>query len=236
MNVRTPNALALNVRGLAVLSLFALAAPALAVTPWTAPSGSSATVNYSNGRTDTGHYTGTSPTVSNDTFLFTPDSFTLTESNGVPYDAALFTVAAKSGRGLSNVSAKITGDYSYLSPGDPPVVNVLANLTLTNPANNATITRAFNFGSQFASSDGSFAATVTAAIPAGWTSALVKLDTTLVNNTVTDGTASLVQVKGATIDFDTVQNVPVVPLPPALLAAIPGIAVAYMARKRAKRS
>lgn len=233
----------MTARSLATLTLFAaLCAPAVAVvpaTPWTTPAGSSTSITYSNGRTEYGHYTATSPTVSGDTFLFTPAGFTLTESNGVPYDAALFTVTAKSGRGLANVSANLTGDFSYLLP-DPdasaPVLNVLATLTLTNPANNATITRAFNFGTQFGAADGNFAATVSAPIPAGWTSALVKLDTTLVNNTTTPGTASTVQLKGATIDFDTVQSVPVVPLPPALLAAVPGIVVAYVARRRARRS
>ena len=234
----------MNVRSLAALGLFAaLAAPTLAVTPWSTPSGSSATITYTNGRTDTGHYTGSSPTVSNDTFLFTPSGFTLSESGGVPYDAALFTVNSKAGRGLANVTARITGDYSTLDGTPPssfsafaaPTAGATATLTLTNPANNAVVTRAFNFGSQFDSSDGSFAASVSATIPAGWTSALVKLSTNL-TATADSGSASFVQVKGATIDFDTVQNVPVVPLPPALLAALPGIAVAYVARRRAKRS
>ena len=234
----------MNVRTLAALSLFAaVAAPTLAVTPWTTPGGSSTTITYSNGRTDTGHYTGSSPSVSNDTFLFTPEGFSLSESGGVPYDAALFTVNAKTGRGLSNVTAKITGDYSTLDGNPPtsfaafaaPTASATATLTLTNPASNAVITRAFNFGSQFDSSDGSFAATVSAAIPAGWTSALVRLSTNL-TATADSGSAAFVQVKGATVDFDTVQNVPVVPLPPAVLAAIPGIVVAYVARRRAKHS
>jgi hypothetical protein len=206
------------------------AAPAFAVTSWSTPSGSSDTVTYSEGQSANGLFG--SPTVGDDKFLFFPNNFTAESGAEQSTDTASFLVTAKNGRNINRVSAGLSGDWSILGDG---ATDAFGTLTLTNPLTSAMITRTFSFTGDFANADGegTFGDTVIT-LPLGWKSARVSLAAGL-TATAEDGSTSFVQFKNANVGVETVQGA-AVPLPGALLAAIPGVAVAYMARKRMRRS
>ena len=219
-------------------------APAIAATPWTMPAGSTDTTTYSGGQTDHQLFTPDSPNVGDDAFLFTPSNFTATD-NQTTSDTASFLSTAKAGRTLTSVSADLTGDFSTLggnafqfaaSPGGlrpifvfGPTASATGMLTLTNPFTHAVLTKAFDFNGQFDSDGGPFTDHVTIALPAGWKSAQVSLSAEL-TATAFPGSTSTIQLKSASVGVQT--HAAAVPLPPGALAAIPGIALAYVARRR----
>lgn len=227
----------------AVAVLFAaVASTATAATPWTSPSGSTTGTTYTNGQTDAGLFTDTGPTVSGNTFQFTPNNFSATAYNGTQTttDTTSFLLTAKPGQTITNISASITGDWSVLTLSSvsarvlPAVVttgvNAAGTLTLTNPVTHAVVSKSFDFSGQFVGEDGTFADSI--ALPAGWKSAQVSLSASVTASADSSST-SFIQLKGAAIGVETTPTA--VPLPGAALAAIPGIAIAYYARRKMKR-
>ncbi|MDB5325968.1 MAG: hypothetical protein JWM57_1537 [Phycisphaerales bacterium] len=231
-----------TIAAIALMSAPLISTTALAATSWSQPAGSSTTINYSGGQNQNGLFGD--PNVSSNTFLFTPSGFSA-QDNQTTTDVASTLISAKSGYNLSSFSAGLVGDYSVLDNSQPPSfktnaiflsgasVSAVGSLTLTNTVTHAVLTQSFNFGG-FTNEDGVFNDTVHINLPAGWKSAQVDLSAGL-TATASDGSTAFIQLKNASIGADTAQ-VAAVPLPPALLAAIPGALVAFGAARRMRRA
>ncbi|MGN6625076.1 MAG: hypothetical protein ACTHLN_00525 [Tepidisphaeraceae bacterium] len=235
----------LNVRPLiaSTVMLALTGSLSLAATSWSTPAGSSDTITYTNGQTDTGLFTPDSPTVVSDMFIFDPANFSASSDSLITYaqpntqalimpsnstsDTASTIVTAKTGRSLSHISAGLGGDYSTLGIGASDAVGTL---TVTNTATHEIVTKTFDFGTQFASTSGLFNGTVSIDLPAGWKSAQIDLATTLTASAA-PGSTSFVQLKSGQFGVETMKAA-AVPLPPAAVAAIPAILIAANAMRR----
>jgi hypothetical protein len=227
------------VRSIALLAL--IASPALAASSWSTPAGSQTGYSYSNGQNANGYFG--SPITTSDSFVFSPSQFSAEAagSSQTTSDTASTLLTANSGRSFKSVSASLAGDYSVFGIPSGPItalvaptsVSAMGTLTLTNTATHVVLSQPFNFGG-LTNEDGIFSDKVTINLPAGWKSVQVDLSGT-VSATADQSSTAFIQFKSATLSADT-QQVAAVPLPPALLAAIPGAIVAFSAARRMRRA
>ncbi|HEX8340636.1 MAG TPA: hypothetical protein VF624_06975 [Tepidisphaeraceae bacterium] len=213
---------------------------------WTMPSGSTDNFNYSQGQTENGLFTDSSPDVFGDTLLFFPNNFIADDNDTSVSDQLSFVTNAKPGVKLQKVSATLTGDYSsddiitaIAFPGFGSTM-ATAQLTLINADNTAdtrTQNVTFTPSSPFFG-DGQFSGVASLDVPSSWVNILVQLDATLStfnlvpsingNALVANGNGSVIQLKGTNIELQAAA----VPLPGALLAAPGAMAVAWFARRK----
>lgn len=222
------------VRSIALLAL--ISSPAFAASSWSTPAGSQSGYSYSNGQNTNDFFR--SPIAGSDGLVFSPALFSanVNSTTQTTSDTASTLFTANSGRSFKSVTASLFGDYSFLSiPGQTPptTVSAVGTLTLTNTVTHAVLSQSFNFGG-LTNEDGIFSDKVTINLPAGWRSAQVDLSGT-VSASAEQGSTAFIQFKSGTLSADT-QQVAAVPLPPALLAAIPGAFVAFAAARRMRRA
>ena len=206
------------------------AAVSFAAQSWTQPSGMSDNITYNSGQTSFGRLEGGTPTVGPDAFVFTPTGFVATESGPTSVSDLLSVVInAKAGKQIDRISTDLAGDYSFLGGSG----NGNYSLKITNLDTSAVLTDAKLFPA-FTGDDGTFNGIASIDLPNLWRNVLVELSANVsVNSQQQQSGAAAVELKVASMSIDTVAAVP---LPPAALAAIPGIAVAYLARRKMLRS
>jgi len=201
-----------------------------AATSWTTASGTSDNITYDSGQTAHGLLEAGSPIVSSDKFVFTPSNFAADSSSAPAVDDLLSVVLhAKSGKSLSRVSADLKGDFSTLGTA---TVLADAQLKVTNLDTSASFAQSFDFGTSFTSGteDGLFNGFASILLPIGWRNALVEYSASL--NATGQGGVGFIQGKTGQLGVEVKPQVVAVPLPGAALAAIPAIALAWVARRR----
>lgn len=209
------------------LGLALMASLSQAATSWSTPSGSTTSVDYSQGATNNQLFTDTSPTVSNNVFLFAPNNFTADDTTPSTTDALSFVVTAKPGLTLQRISAGIFGDWSVLGNAVP---SASSTLTVKNLITNQILSAPLIFTpASFSTEDGNFTGTASIDLPSTWTTAEITMDGT-VNLQQNNGTGAI-QYKGADVTIQAAA----VPLPGALAAMPFAMGVFWYARKRMKR-
>ena len=225
---------------LAFVAVTATASSAFAG-PWSPAAGSQPTFDYSSG-SDLNNYFGTPLTFTNG-FNFVPAGMTasaVNDSSASVADTTSVIMTAAPNRYFSWISAGFMGDYSILGNGS---VNGIGEVRVRNLDTMQVLTQTLTFtpdmpvGSGFmdeseeeegfASASGLFQSNGVIVLPFGWRNVQVELDG-LVSAYGGLQSASLIQGKSGHINVGT----EVIPLPPAVLAAIPVIALAGWARKR----
>ncbi len=107
-----------------------LAGPAMAFVPWDNPSGSTADFFWLNGGSDNGLFG--SPTVTGNSFIFFPQAFNASSTNGVAdqtNDRLQFELIAKPGFVFNGIAITEIGDYTISGVGS---VSVTAGLFVTD--------------------------------------------------------------------------------------------------------
>jgi hypothetical protein len=206
--------------------------------PWSTPAGSQPHFNYSSG-SDLNNLFAT-PVSLPGGFKFSPQSMTAAATNDATSNVADTTsvvLTAAPNRYFSWISAGILGDYSILGAGS---VNSTGQVRVRNLDTMQVLTQSLTFTpgmpvetnpeAEVPFASGLFESNGVIALPFGWKNIKVELDG-LVNAYADLGAASLIQAKSGHINAGT----EVIPLPPAVLAAIPAIAIAGYARKRMTR-
>jgi len=222
-----------------LLGVTLLAGISQAATSWTTPAGSTTSVDYSMGSTENGLLTDSSPTVSNDTFLFFPNNLTAEAPAGPTQvrDELSFVATAKPGLAIDRISAGLSGDWSLLGNA---FVEATGELTITNLSNSQVRTQSLLFTPTFpqTAEEGTFTGEIDIDLPDGWTNvqitlaALVRTGSNSQNLIQLDeGFASTIQIKGADVNIHAIQAAPV-PLPGALAAAPFAMGIAWYARRR----
>jgi hypothetical protein len=218
------------IRSCSIVAVIACSATvSFAAQSWTQPAGMSDNITYSNGQTQNGLLEGGTPTVGPDAFVFTPNGFVASESGNTSVsDLLSVTINAKAGKQIDRISTDLGGDYSFLDGSG----NGAYSLKITNLDTNAMLTDAQLF-SAFTGDQGTFSGIAAIDLPDMWRNVLVELSAN-VGVTTQQAGAAAVELKVASLSINT--EVAAVPLPPAALAAIPGIAVAYFARRKMRRA
>jgi hypothetical protein len=211
--------------GVAVLSTSALAGP------WSTPAGTQPTFDYSGGSDLNGHF-GDGYGLANG-FEFFPSNFSASASNNDDSqtgDTLSVILNAKPGNVFTKVTGGMLGDLSGLGVtnfggmGQLRVINLDDSTTLwTNlsydvlPLDNASSVASNWAGSSLLN------------IP-GWTNIKIEMDG-LVSAYADNESTAFIEAKGASVGVETAA----IPLPPAMLAAIPAAMIAYRARRKMSR-
>jgi len=221
--------------------------------PWSVPSGSQPTFNYSSG-SDLNNHFGTPLPVTNG-FTFTPQLFVSQSTNDSTHNLADTTsviLNAAPNRHFSWISAGFLGDYQILGNGSASAsgqvrvrnldtMQVLVQALSFTPAmpqqaglvvetsEGESDEMSFNGGFN----SGLFESSGVIALPEGWSNIKIELDG-LVSTYAQGASASLIQLKSGHINIGS----EVIPLPAPPLAAIPAIGIAawYRKRMRSKRA
>lgn len=209
----------------------ALAGPALAdpLIPWSNPSGSAISFDWSNGGSDTGLFG--SPIVVGDTFRFFPAAFRAQATSGgadIKYDRLEVTLLAKPGFNFTEIRITERGDYGIVGAGGQVSVSgtmFLNDLDLPRTKTGDLVTSP---GSPITSGTGSWtgdaAVDVTTDVPK-WTRLKLILNNNLVAIAGPSGVAFIEKKVG-----DLAVDIDILPAPGSL--ALLGLAALSGSRRR----
>jgi hypothetical protein len=198
-----------HVRGVFVCALIVstLFAAAASAAPWTNPSGSASDYDWSNGESDNGLFG--SPTLIGESLFFFPSDFKAESTSATPtqtQDRLRFTITAKPGLMISQVTINETGNYSILGNGS---VDVTGLLSVTNQSGPGLVTDALATSPSMpvatsSSAQGGWTGSAIVSPPFGWTTVQVELDNVL-SAVATGGAASIYK----TITEVQIQTLPI---------------------------
>jgi hypothetical protein len=211
----------------------ALTATAAFAGPWATPSGTQATFDYSSGSDLMGHF-GSGYGLPGG-FQFFPDTLEAAASNNhhaQTGDTLSVVLNAKPNYMFTKVTGGMLGDLSGLGctyfggMGQLRVTNLDTSYVLWSNLNFDTLP--LENGTMVASN---WQGGTLLNLPAGWTNILIQMDGQVATYG-DNGSTAFIETKGASIGVETAA----IPLPPAVLAAIPAAFIAYRARRRSTKA
>ncbi len=214
---------------LAAVALAASASAALAG-PWQTPSGTQASFDYQSGEGIMAHF-GNGYGLPNG-FEFFPGTLKADACHGEDVqagDTLSVILNAKPGHAFTRITGGMLGDFASMGTTN---FNGMGQLRVINLDTSYTLWSNLNFDALPAELDGSpldgmFNGQTQLSIPAGWTNIKIEMDGLVTSYAGAESTA-FINTTGANIGVETAM----VPLPPALLAAIPAGVVAWRMRRK----
>jgi hypothetical protein len=174
----------------------AVAASSLAASPipWSNPAGSTATFDWANGQSENGLFG--SPVVVGDALVFFPSGFAAESENGASgqtSDRLQFTILAKPGLMVHQVSISEWGNYSITGEGS---VNVVGTLDVTNLQTNAVSNAAMSTTPTMpvataSGTNGIWEGSAVTVLPGGWTQIDVSFENILSTTSGNSSAASI---------------------------------------------
>jgi hypothetical protein len=201
--------------------------------PWSTPSGSTSNFDYQSGGDLNGHFGN--PVVSSLGFDFVPPSLEANVANNNHLevgDTVGVVLQAKPDQMFTRVTANMFGDLAGLGCTS---FNGQGQLRVTNLDTSFVLWSNLNFDTLPIEDNDAIATNwlgqTLLVLPSGWSNIKIDLDG-MVGAYADNSSTAFIESKGATIGVETAA----VPLPPALLAAIPAAFIAYRARRRSVRA